>query len=46
MAEKKNKRVSSHMGGSGREYNGLTNLTAKMTPEMKKRLASKKRKSK
>lgn len=41
MAQK-NSSTSRHIGGDGKEYNKGVKLTAKMTPEMKKRLAKKK----
>ena len=44
MAEKRKRRTSSPVAGTGREYNGAKNLTAKMTPEMKRRLEKKKSK--
>lgn len=41
MAESSKRRKTSPVAGSGKEYNGAANLTAKMTPQMKKRLAKK-----
>lgn len=45
MATKKTRRVSSHMGGSGSEYNGR-NLTAPLPAELRKKYAKKATKKK
>lgn len=45
MATKKTMRVSSHMGGSGSEYNGRR-LNAPLPPELRKKYAKKTAKKK